>query len=195
MPVKSSWLLMVCAVLEAMISVIYLSFHARHGTVVFLGELTLTAGICAVACGLWSSGKSASWLLVLNGVACSVLGVIFAFWTGPLSFRTVAFLVAVMAISLGVYELETARALRRTVEKWLAGGAGLASMGFALVFLGFALRWIKLAPESPAQTLEWLGAYFGFSAICMLLLALRLPRMMHAPTGSSAVETWRTAAI
>jgi uncharacterized membrane protein HdeD (DUF308 family) len=193
MLIKSWWLLALCAVLDAMISVIYLmrqdtdgplTFHAWHGTVVFLGRLTLAAGACTIAAGIWSSRKGKSWLLVLNGLACSALGVIFTFWTGPLAFRTVALLVVTMAISIGVYEFATARTLRsHLVDGWLLGAAGVASVGFALAFLACVFRWIKLDPASPAQTLHWLGTYFGFSAICMLVLALRLHRQGLSQSG------------
>jgi hypothetical protein len=50
--------------------------------------------------------------------------------------------------------------------------AGVSSFGFALVFLLLG-RWIKLGPGSHTDLL-WLGLYFGFSAVCMLGLALRL---------------------
>ena len=180
--IKSWWLVAVCGVLDAIISLTYLimqntGFHARNA-VVQMGVLTLAAGGCTIAAGIWSSRNGKSWLLVLNGFACSTLGLIFTFWTGRLAFRTVALLIVVMALSAGIYELATARTLRRHLaDEWLLGVAGVASVGFALAFFGFVLRWIKLEPGSPAQTLQWLGSYFGFSAICMLGLGVRLHRL------------------
>jgi uncharacterized membrane protein HdeD (DUF308 family) len=194
--INSYWLLALCGVLDAIISVIYLirqdtegplSFHAWHGTVVFLGKLTLAAGICTIAAGLWRSRKGKSWLLVLNGTACSTLGAIFAFWTGPLAFRTIALLLVVMAISMGLYELAIARALRRLADEWLLGAAGVTSVGFAFAFLAFVFRWIKLEPGSPAESLHWLGSYFGFSAICILVLSLRLHSATSARLPTRAV--------
>jgi uncharacterized membrane protein HdeD (DUF308 family) len=187
--IKNWWLLALCGVLDAAISVIYLimqnangplTFYSWHGRVVFLGKLTLAAGACTIAAGIWNFRNAKSWLLVLNGVACSALGAILAFWTGPLAFRTVALLIIVMATAIGIYELTTARALRRRFTgKWLAGAAGVASIGFALAFLAFVFRWIQLEPGSPAQSLHWLGSYFGFSAICMLGLALYQHRLVR----------------
>ena len=116
--IKNWWLLALCGVLAATISVIYLirqdtdgplTFHAWHRTIVFLGKLTLATGIFTIVAGIWSFGKGKSRLLVLNGLACSALGAIFAFWTGPLAFRTVALLIVVMAMSIGIYELAIAR--------------------------------------------------------------------------------------
>ena len=132
----------------------------------------------------WEFQKGKSWLLLLNGLACSALGLIFTFWTGPLAFRTVALLIVLMAMSIGIYELATARTLRRHLaDEWLLGAAGVASVGFASVFFAFVFRWIKLEPGSPAQTLHWLGSYFGFSAICMLGLALRLHSLGLSQSG------------
>jgi hypothetical protein len=69
------------------------------------------------------------------------------------------------------------------MDEWLLGAAGVASVGFALVFFAFMSRWIRLDPASPTQTLLWLGSYFGFSAICMLGLALRLNRLGLSQSG------------
>jgi uncharacterized membrane protein HdeD (DUF308 family) len=194
--IKNWWLLALCGVLDAIISVMNFfmqrpdgsptlrTFVHSRGTVVHMGMLALAAGACTIAAGIWSSRKGKSWLLVLNGLACSALGLIFTFWTGPLAFRTVALLIVVMAMSIGIYELATARTLRRHLaDEWLLGAAGVASVGFALAFFAFVFRWIKLEPGSPAQTLHWLGSYFGFSAICMLGLALRLHRLGLSQSG------------
>lgn len=188
--IKNWWLLALCAVLDAIYAVMNFFMQRPDGsltlrtgvdhrnTLLYMGMLALAAGACTIAAGLWSFRKRQTSLLVLNGAACSALGLIFAYWTGPIAFRTVALLIVVMAMSIGIYALATARTLRRYLaDQWLLHAAGLASVGFALAFLAFVFRWIKLQPSSPAQTLIWLGSYFGFSALCMLLLALRLHRL------------------
>ena len=143
----------------------------HRGTVVQMGMLALAAGICTIAAAWWSPRKSTSWLLVLNGLACSALGLIFTFWKGRLAFSTVALLIVVMAVSAGVYQLVTAR------SSWLLSATGAASGAFALAFLAFVFGWIQLDPVAPSQTLHWLGSYFGFSAVGMLWLALRSRRL------------------
>jgi len=199
--IKNWWLLALCGVFDALYSgmnffmqgpdgSLALRTFVRHrDTVVDMGMLALAAGACTIAAGIWSSGKGKAWLLVLNGLACSALGLIFTFWTGPLAFRTVALLIAVMAMSIGIYELATARTLRRHLaDEWILGAAGVVSVGFAVAFLAFVIHWIKLEPGSPAQTLHWLGSYFGFSAICMAGLALRLNNLraaIHRMAGSA----------
>ena len=194
---KNSWLLALCGVLDAMYSVMNFFVQRPDGsltlravvdnrsTVVQMGALALAAGATMIAAGIWSPEKGRSWLLALNGLASSTLGLLFVGAFGSrVSFRTVALLIVLMATSIGSYELATARTLRRRrADEWLLGAAGVASIGFALAFLAFVFRWIKLEPGSPAQSLHWLGAYFGFSAICKLWLALRPQRLGPSQSG------------
>ena len=193
---KNWWLLALCGVLDAIISGIFLvtqdgplTFPAWRGAVVFLSKLALAAGVCSIAAGIWRSAKGKCWLLALNGLALSALGLIFNLGVSGyrISFRTVALLVVVMAVSIGILELATARTLRRqrpVADEWFLGLVGAASVGFALAFFALGFRWIKLEPGSHSDFL-WLGSYFGFSAICMLGLALRLYGLDPSQSGQS----------
>src|SRR5260370_15369454 len=99
---KNWWLLALCGVLDAIISVIYLimqdtdgpvTFHAWNSTIVFLGKLALAAGVCTIAAGILRSAKGKCWLLVLNGLALAALGLIqFAFTRFRISLLTIALL-------------------------------------------------------------------------------------------------------
>jgi uncharacterized membrane protein HdeD (DUF308 family) len=166
------WSLGLCVALETTIAIAYFNY-AAYGThssdaVVLLGALTLTAGIFTIAHGILNALEGKRWLLVLNGLACSSLGLILTLAT-RVAFPTIALLIIGMALSLGGYELAKAGLLRRhRAPEWLAGAAGIISLGFAVVFLAFVFRWIKLNPTSPAQSFLWLGSYFAFSAFCML---------------------------
>lgn len=184
--IKNWLLLALCGVLDAIISVIYLimqdtdgplTFHSWNGTVVFLGKLALAAGACTIAAGILRSTNGKCWLLVLNGLALGALGLIqYGFVRFRISFFTVALLIILMAMSIGILELVIARTLRRqrhVADGWFLALVGVASVGFALAFFALGFRWIKIEPGSHAD-LFWLGSYFGFSAICMLGLALRL---------------------
>ena len=73
-----------------------------------------------------------------------------------------------MALSTCILQLRTPAA------RSLNGLGGAVSIGFALVFLGFVFHWIRLDPRSPAQSLIWLGSYFGFTAICLFAFAWSL---------------------
>jgi uncharacterized membrane protein HdeD (DUF308 family) len=195
--VKNWWLLALCGVLEAMISVIYvvmqntdgpLTFHMWNGMVVFMGGLALAAGACTIAAGIWRSAKGKCWLLALQGLALCAFGMIcFGASRFRISFLTVALLIILMAISSAILEGAIARTLwrqRHVADGWLLGLAGVASIGFALAFFAFGFRWIKVEPGSHLDLL-WLGSYFGVSAICMLGLALRLHSL-----GSSQAGQW-----
>lgn len=199
--IKNWWLLALSGVLYAIYSTLYLVMQAPDGsltlrkfalkgTVVLLGKLAIAAGACTIAAGIWRSTEGKSWLLVLNGLACSTLGLIFVGIVGAggrVSLRTITDVLVVMAISIAIFELATARTLRSHVaDEWFLGLAGAGSVGFALAFLALGFRWIKLGPGSHADFL-WIGSYFGFSAICMLGLALRLPRLGLSQPGQREV--------
>ena len=183
-----------CAVLDAIISVIYLIIYdagpdtlALHGngTMLFLNRLALAAGACTIAASIWRSAQGKSWLLLLNGLALSAYGLMALFWRGPLSFRFFALLVAVMAVSFGVLALTIARTLRRRIaEEWFFGLAGAVSVGFALAFLALASHWIQLERRPFHHSIFlWFCFYFGFSAFCMMGLALRLHTLSASQSG------------
>ena len=183
--IKNWWLLALCGVLDAMYSVTNLVMQGPdgsltlrrflgEGTVRYMGELALAAGVCTIAAGVWNSRKGKSWLLALNGLALSAFGLVCTFWIprSRVSFLPFALLFVVMAMSIGIFALATARTLRRHVpDKWFLGVAGVASIGFALSFFAVGFRWIRLGP---VEYLVWMSSYFGFNAICMLGLGLRL---------------------
>ena len=197
-------LLVLCSIFYAMLSFMILMMGSPdvvpilrtfvHGrtTPDELGVLALAGGICTIAASIWNS-RANSWLLVMNGAVCCVLGLIIALGaTRPVAFRTLALLIVVMALSIGIYELTSARTLRgHLADEWLLSGAALVSVGFATVFLGFVLGWIRLEPSPSAQTFNWLGSFFAFSAICMLGLAFGhfRPRMPVNRTGNDALPT------
>jgi uncharacterized membrane protein HdeD (DUF308 family) len=184
---RNWFLLAFCGVLDAIISITYLimrntrgplTVSAEGGAVVFLGEIMLTAGVCSIAAGIWRSTNGDRWPLILNGLALGALGVIYRFFVRSpyrISIRTIAFLIILMAISIGIPQLVNARILwkhHQFVGGWFLGLAGAALVGCALTFVALGLSWIKQGPGSRLDLLV-LGFYFGFSAICMLGLALR----------------------
>ena len=185
--IRSWWLLALSGVLYAMFSFLMLfwlspdgsptlrSFVTPRGMVPLLAALALAAGVCTIAAAVYSSSKGISWFLLVNGLACSALGLLINLGaTRPVAFRTLAFFIVVMATSAGVHELAMARTFRgHLVDEWLLAGASVFSVGFAGVFFGFALHGIRLEPSPSGQTFYWLGSYFAFCAVCMLGLALR----------------------
>ena len=192
---KNWWLLGLCGVLAAIISVVYLIIYyttpdvpGGNGMELFLNSLAVVAGVCTIAASLWRSAKGKSWLLVLNGLALIAYGLMALFWRGPLSFRFFALLLVVTATTFGILALAIARTLRsRVADEWFFGLAGAASVGFALAFLALGNHWIQLERRlfHPSVFL-WFCFYFGFSAICILGLALRLHSL------SSQSTPWQT---
>ena len=180
-PARNWWLLSLCGIFEVIYcgmtffmlrpdgTLAFRAFVSRRNTVVDMGLLALAAGVCAIAAAIWNSQKTSAWLLALNGVALSVLGLLLAFRTGPISFRAIALLFAAMAISAGGHELILAQA---SATRWLWIAAGIVSLAFAAAFLSFTVGFVELA-RSPIATFIWMGSYLAFSAACMLILAAK----------------------
>ncbi|MGA2887611.1 MAG: hypothetical protein ABSE51_06130 [Terracidiphilus sp.] len=189
---KSQWLLVMSGIFCATSSLMTFSMLGSDGSVILrslvqsrdtmaqMGMCALAAGLCTIVCGIWSLRIGNSWLLILNGLSCAVLGLLVtigATTTRPTAFRSLAPMIVVMAASIGAYELAAARTLRdKPADEWLLGAAGMISAGLAVVFLAFVFRWIKLEASPSGQTFQSLGSYFGFSALCMVGLVLRPPR-------------------
>ena len=159
-------LLTLCGILEAVISITFLT----QGTAL-LGKLTLAAAACALAAGLWRGSTGRSWLLVLNGLALGTLGVIFnSLFRYRVSFRTIALLLAVMALSEGLLALQ-----------WSLRVVGAVSLGIALALFGLSLGWIPLGTAGRPD-LVWMGGYFGLSALCLIAL-VSVPGSTRVSTG------------
>ena len=177
-----NWLLVLAGALQALFAVVNLLMQdpdavtlrkfMTENTTVLQAKLSLVAGVCTIAAGIWTSGRAKSWLLVLNGLALSVYGLLPVIWADrPLSFRPYfALLLVVMAMSIGIVALTRARTVRGHVtDRWLLGLAGTASVGFALAFFALDFRWITLG--QPRSLFLLLALFFGCSAICLLGLA------------------------
>ena len=171
---KNVWWLRLGAAFELILAVLFFNaaeIHSRQ-LVVVLGWLTMAAGVCTLATAIWSTAIRQRWLLLLNGVAGCGLGLILSFAT-RVSFRTIALMVTVMAVSLGAQMLMSiTKASWSRNREWLSAGAGSAAIAFGLVFLAFVFHWIRLDPTSPAESFLWLGSFFGWSAVCSLDVSL-----------------------
>jgi uncharacterized membrane protein HdeD (DUF308 family) len=193
--INNWWLLALRAALAALFSVIAFlvlssaeSFTLREfatkGIVVFLGMLALAAGACTIAAGIWRARDSKSWLVMLDGLGVGAAGAVLIV-TDIIQFSTAMYLVALLAVAVGVVELATAQGLRRHIsDEWFLGLAGMVSLGFGLGFL-------MIAPSEPGSIFVWLGSYSGLSALCMLGLSLRLRgfRVSAHQLASGAVRT------
>ncbi len=199
--IKNWWLLVLCGVLYAVVSVLFLimqdqdgplTLQAFKGTAGFLGKFALGAGVCTILAGIWRSTKGKCWLLVLNGLALSALGLIssgiFGVRSFAISFRTVALLFVVMAMSVGILEVVTARALRRqrhVANEWFLGLAGAASVGFALAFFCFGF---SLDPNR--SKFSWYSGRpdLALTLISLVWLLFWSKRNLHAVAGPEPAQ-------
>jgi len=136
----------------------------------FVGYL---AGVCAIAAGVWNLGKGNSWLVSLHGLALGAFGLIgiSPLVKGPLGFRPISLLFVLMALSLGAFALGNARTRRnRSPYGLFIGVCGVTSLLFACSFVAVGFGWIRIA--SPFFYWYWMSSYFGFTALCMLSIAV-----------------------
>jgi hypothetical protein len=180
------WLIASCGVGEAICAAMnlltlnldgwpVLRRFALPNTVWDMSMVALLAGICAIAAGLWNLGRNRAWMLSLHGLALGSFGFIGVspLVKGPLSFRPISLLLVLMVVSLGAFAWATARTLRSGVPgKLFLKVSEAASMGFALSFVAVGFGWLRLGP--PHSFWIWMSSYFGFCAIVMLWLALRV---------------------
>lgn len=176
--IKNWWLLLLRGLLALVFSVmtflmqssadtLTLREFAMQGMVVFLGLLVLIAGVCTAAAGIWRASAGKWWVLLVDGVILSSAGLVLIL-VNHFSLHTVIQIVVVLAAAIGVTEVAAATSIRRHIrDEWFLALAGVASFGFALVF-------VLLKPHEPKPMFTWLGSYSGFSAFCLLALAFRL---------------------
>jgi len=122
---KIWWLLALCGTVDALCAAMNLMMLNPDGSLGWrrfglpnavwdMSMLALMAGVCAIAAGLWNSGRGKSWLLSLHGGALGAFGLIGVspLVRGPLSFRPVSLLFVLMAVSVGAFAFGSAPTLR-----------------------------------------------------------------------------------
>ena len=197
---KGWWLLVLCGVLDSMnagMNLLMLGYgspssrlyrFASLNTVWDMSVLALVAGACAIAAGLWNSGRLGSWLLALHGLGLIAFGSIGVspLVRGPLSFRPVSLLFVLMSISAGAAGLGTAHRLRSGArDRWLLNVAGAASLGFACSFPAVAFGLVRLQP--PNSYWIWMSSYFWVTALCLWSMAVSLHASEPPQTASLGI--------
>jgi uncharacterized membrane protein HdeD (DUF308 family) len=143
--------------------------------VVLFGAYVLVDGVFALVGG--ALGRS--WLLLLEGVAGIVVGILTFVWPA-MTALVLLFLVAAWALVTGVAELVAAVRLRRFIKnEWLLVVVGVASVVFGILLL--------VRPGAGLLTLVYLtGAYALVFGVLLVGLAFRLRssgRRVSAPSG------------
>lgn len=193
---KIWWLLALCGIADAVIAVLnllMLDLNASRNTVWDMSILALAAGACAIAAGVKNSGRGNSWMLSLHGFALATFGLfgISPIVRGPLSFRPISLLFALMAASLGAFAWVAARTPHAArTDRWLLMVAGVASMIFAFSFIAVGFGWIRFA--APDTYWIWMSSYFTLCAIFMLYLALRARSHGAIPLGPREIPPTAT---
>jgi uncharacterized membrane protein HdeD (DUF308 family) len=158
-----------------------LSAIALAGVVVLFGLLAIAAGVCTIVAAVRGPGGEKWWLLLWDGVAVCVFGII-VLLAPKLDLIWLARMLAAAALLIGVMELVLARTLRRHVpDEWFLAVSGAASFCFGLYLFLF---WT----EEATAILRWLAVYAAFSGLAILGLAVRL-RMLRTTVHELAAHS------
>lgn len=170
-------LLTVCGILEALCAAASLLLLEPEWTLGVanpirpMAVLALAGGLCAMAAGLAHARNGRAWLLSLHGLALGGYGLLglSPLIQGSLSFRPVALLFVLMALSLGVFAWQPAEPRRGRLPALLGSCALAAAAGFLAVALG----WVRLG--APPTFWSAMAAHWGLCAAVLLVLAWRAP--------------------
>ncbi len=138
--------------------------------VLLFGAYAFVDGLFALIAGIRQHGTVGNerwWMLIIEGVAGVVAGVLTFIWPG-ITALVLLFLIAAWAIVTGFFEIVAAIRLRQEISnEWLLALAGIASVVFGVL--------VFLQPGAGALAILWLiGAYAIVFGILMLVLAFRL---------------------
>jgi uncharacterized membrane protein HdeD (DUF308 family) len=144
--------------------------------VLFFGIYALIDGIFAVIAGIAGFRKEERWwMMLLQGVAGIILGVLTLLWP-DITALVLLYFIAAWAIVTGVFEIVAAIRLRREIEgEWLLVLAGVCSVIFGVLLV--------ILPGHGALAVVWLiGAYAIVYGVLLVVLAFRLRGWRDAST-------------
>jgi uncharacterized membrane protein HdeD (DUF308 family) len=150
--------------------------------VLLFGAYALVDGIFAVVAGISVRKEQERWwMMVMEGVAGIIIGVLTFLWPGVTALVLLYF-IAAWSIITGAFEIAAAIRLRKEIEgEWLLALAGFASLIFGVLLV--------ILPGPGALALIWLiGSYAIVFGILMLVLAFRL-RGLQGTTGRRVAGT------
>jgi uncharacterized membrane protein HdeD (DUF308 family) len=170
---RNWWLLALRGVLGILFGIVAFVWPESTLAVLVLvfGAYVFVDGIFAVVAGIGMRGQMDRWwLLVLEGVAGIILGLL-TFRSPDITALVLLTFVAVWSILTGILEIATAVRVRTMIEnEWLLILSGVVSIIFGILLLVF--------PGPGALSIVWLlGAYALLFGILTLMLAFRLRGM------------------
>jgi uncharacterized membrane protein HdeD (DUF308 family) len=148
--------------------------------VLVFGAYVFVDGIFAVVAGIAMRRQlSLWWLVVLEGLAGIILGVLTFRSSDTTAFVLLSF-IAAWSIITGVFEIATAVRIRRVIEnEWLMILSGIVSIAFGILLI--------LQPGAGALSIVWLiGFYALLFGILTLILSFRL-RGLRDTVGRRAI--------
>jgi uncharacterized membrane protein HdeD (DUF308 family) len=145
--------------------------------VLLFGAYALVDGIFAVIAGITARKEQERWwMMVLEGLAGIVMGVLTFLWPG-ITALVLLYFIAAWSIVTGAFEVAAAIRLRKEIEgEWMLALAGIASVIFGILLL--------VLPGPGALALIWLiGSYAIVFGVLLLILAFRLRSMRDTAAG------------
>ncbi len=140
--------------------------------VLIFGAFVLVDGVSILAAVLAGDRKRRRQesLLVLQGVASVVVGIVALVWTG-ITALALLYVIATWAILIGAFEIAAAVRLRRVLtDEWMIALAGVLAMVFGVLLVLF--------PGNGALAITWLIGWFAvFSGVVHLAFAWRLRKL------------------
>lgn len=147
--------------------------------VLLFGAYALVDGVFSIVAGVMARRRAQRWwLMLVSGVAGTVLGVLTLLWPGTTALVLV-YWIAAWSLVTGVLQLAAAIRLRKEIEgEWLLALAGIVAVVFGVVLV--------VAPGAGALALVWIIAtYAVLVGILLLVLAFRL-RGLRSQLGARA---------
>lgn len=136
----------------------------------FFGFFVLFEGLLAIFASFGKREQEGWWVLLLEGIAGVLVGLLVLFYPGVTAFVLLIF-IAVWAIFTGTFKVVDAVRLRRVIEgEWILGLTGIVSVLFGLFLL--------ISPGAGALAIAWLiGLFAIFFGILLIALGLSFRRM------------------
>ena len=148
--------------------------------VLVFGGYALVDGLLALAAATRQEAREHAWTLAVEGLLGVGVGLA-AFLATGMTALFLANLIAFWAIFTGVLELILAVRLRRVIP----GELLLAFSGAVSILLGFVILTRPVASAFVIVVL--LGSYAFCFGAAMLILALRLRKLAHVPSGTMSI--------
>jgi uncharacterized membrane protein HdeD (DUF308 family) len=135
--------------------------------VLLWGAYAFVDGVLAIVTAVRRRGADRWWLLVLEGIAGVIAGILTLIWPG-ITAIALLYLIAAWALVTGVLEIATAVRLRKVLaHEWLLGLSGILSIAFGIL--------LALMPGPGALVLViWIGAYAFVFGVLLVTLGFRL---------------------